>query len=168
MRVFIDPVSGDEFFSDSFPHTLIFDGTTIEAKAKYVTKGADNFQIAPDGDESAGEDGEGETVIDIVDKFELKEIGGQSKKEFMQWAKLYFGKVTQKLKDQDEADKVPAFKAGATALVKHIVGKFDEFQFFLGSKNDFEGAMCFAYQKEQEDEGPTFLFIKDGLKETKF
>ena len=41
-------------------------------------------------------------------------------------------------------------------------------QLFVGEKMDYEGAFCFAYQKEQEDEGPTFLFFKDGLKEMKY
>ena len=39
MRVFTDYISGDEFFSDSFPHEVIFEGACIEAKARYVTKG---------------------------------------------------------------------------------------------------------------------------------
>ena len=33
---------------------------------------------------------------------------------------------------------------------------------------DYEGAFCFAYQKEQTDEGPTFLFFADGLKGVKY
>ena len=77
-------------------------------------------------------------------------------------------KIVQKLKDQGKDDRVPEFKKGATELVKLIAGKFSEMQLFVGEKMDYEGAFCFAYQKEQEDEGPTFLFFKDGLKENKY
>ena len=39
----------------------------IEARAKYVTKGAEVVNIATDEEEEAA--GDGETVIDIQDKF---------------------------------------------------------------------------------------------------
>ncbi len=68
MRVFIDHISGDEMFSDSYPHVEIFDGAGIEAKAKYVTKGAAVVMLATDEEE---EEQEGETVVDIQDAFEL-------------------------------------------------------------------------------------------------
>ena len=164
MRVFVDPVSGDEFFSDSFKHTICFEEAGIEAMAKYVTKGAEVVMIATDEEEEAVE---GETVIDIQDKFGLNEVQGFSKKEFMMWAKAYLAKVTARLQETNP-DRIPGFKRGATQMVKLIASKWDEMQLFAGDKNDFEGAFCFAYQKEQEDEGPTFLFFKDGLKETKY
>ena len=48
-------------------------------------------------------------------------------------------------------------------MVKLIVDQFDKFQIFdCFYDND---ALCFAYQKEQTYEGPTFLFFKDGLRE---
>ena len=67
MRVWIDLISGDEFFSDSFPHTITMNGACIEAKAKYVTKGKEVVNIATDEEEE--DEGEGATVIDIQDKF---------------------------------------------------------------------------------------------------
>ena len=167
MKVFTDLISGDEFFSDSFPHQLTMNDACIEAKAKYVTKGKETVMIATDEEEE--DDGQGgETVVDIVDKFQLNEIQGWSKQDFMQWCRGYMQKVVQKLKDTGKDERVPEFKKGATELVKLIAGKWAEMQIFAGEKNDFEGALCFAYQKEQEDEGPTFLFFKDGLKENKY
>lgn len=165
MRVFIDYISGDEFFSDSYPHNMIFNDACIEASAKYVTKGAVQVNLATD---EAEEEQEGETVVDIQDAFELNEVQGFSKAEFMTWAKGYLTKTTQKLKDLGKEDRVPGFKSGAVQLVKLIAGKWDEMQLFVGSKMDYNGAFCFSYQKNQEDEGPTFLFFADGLKETKF
>ena len=94
MRVFKDVISNDEFFSDSFPHELLFEDACIQAKAKYVTKGAETVNIATDEEE---EEQEGETVIDIQDKFMLNEIQGWSKAEFMTWAKGYLKKVVAHL-----------------------------------------------------------------------
>lgn len=165
MRVFIDYISGDEFFSDSYPHQIIFNGACIEAQAKYVTKGAEVVMLATD---EAEDEVEGETVVDIQDKFELNEVQGFSKAEFMTWARGYLTKTAQKLKDLGKEDRVPEFKAGAVQLVKLIAGKWDEMQLFTGSKMDYNGAFCFAYQKNQEDDGPTFLYFADGLKETKY
>ena len=166
MRVFVDLISGDEFFSDSFPHEVTMNGACIEAKAKYVTKGQETVNIATDEEEE--DQGEGETVVDIQDKFMLNEVQGFSKAEFMQWVRGYMQKIVAKLNEQGRADRIPEFKKGATELVKLIAGKFSEMQLFVGEKMDYEGAFCFAYQKEQEDEGPTFLFFKDGLKEMKY
>ena len=141
-------------------------GACIEAMAKYVTKGHETVNIATDEEEE--DQGDGETVIDIQDKFQLNEVQGFSKAEFMQWVRGYMQKIVAKLNEQGRADRIPEFKKGATELVKLIAGKFSEMQLFVGEKMDYEGAFCFAYQKEQEDEGPTFLFFKDGLKEMKY
>ena len=97
MRVFKDLISGDEFFSDSFPHEVKFEDACIEAKAKYVTKGSNNIQIASDEEEQDEE--EGETVVDIQDKFQLNEVQGFSKAEFMTWARGYLPKVIAKLNE---------------------------------------------------------------------
>jgi len=166
MKVFTDLISGDEFFSDSFPHEVIMNGACIEAKAKYVTKGSDNIQIASDEEEM--DEGEGVTVVDIQDKFQLNEVQGFSRAEFMQWVRGYMQKVIAKLTEQGRAERIPEFKKGATELVKLIAANFAEMQLFVGDKMDYEGAFAFSYQKNQEDEGPTFLFFKDGLKECKY
>jgi len=85
----------------------------------------------------------------------------------MAWARGYLQKITTRLQ-ADDPERVPLFKRGATQLVKLIAGQFAEMQLFVGEKMDYEGAFCFAYQKEQEDEGPTFLFFADGLKGMKY
>ena len=38
----------------------------------------------------------------------------------------YLKKIKGKLEESGKADRVPTFQKGATALVKHIVEKFDE------------------------------------------
>lgn len=172
MRVYTDYISGDEFMSDSYPSVVSMEEACLEVKAKYVTKGAEHVDIganpsAEGGDDDGADDAAGETVIDIQDKFNLQEVQGFSKAEFLSWARGYLKKVTARL-NENNPDRVPGFKKGATELVKLIAGKFSEMQIFTGEKMDYDGAFCFAYQKEQEDEGPTFLFFKDGLKEMKY
>ena len=142
MRVFKDLISGDEFFSDSFPHEIVYEQAGIKAKAKWVTKGAEAVNIATDEEE---EEVEGETVIDIQDKFQLNEVQGFTKAEFVQWAKAYLPKVKQQLIDNGKEDRVKDFMKGASQMVKFIAGNFGEFQLFVGEKMDYEGAFCFAW-----------------------
>ena len=134
--------------SDSFPATMSMNDACMEVKGKWVTKGK-------------------EVVSDIQDKFNLQEINGWTKKDFMTWVRGFLKATTLRIKESNP-DREADMKAGATQLVKLITSKFDEFQIFAGEKMDYEANLCFAYQKEQEDEGPTFLFFKDGLNEKKY
>jgi len=165
MKVFKDIISGDEMFSDSYPHELIYDDVVYEVKAKYAKKGNDQICIA--SDDIADDDGDYETVVDLADSFKLNEITF-SKKDFMSYAKGFLKTMVTKLKENGKEDRIPGFKKGATDLVKFIAGKADEFQFFSGCSYDMDAGMCFAYQKNQEDAGPTFFFFADALIEEKF
>jgi len=53
-------------------------------------------------------------------------------------------------------------------MVKFIISKFDEFQFYAGAKYNMEAGLVCSYQKEQTDEGPTVLYFLDNLREEKF
>ena len=106
------------------------EGACIEAKAKNVTRKVRYGQY--------------ETYVNIQDKFELKEVQGLSKAEFMTWARGYLPKITAILK-VDNPERVPLFKRGATQLVKFIAGQFTKMKVFMGKNMDYEGAFCFAY-----------------------
>ena len=69
MRVWIDLFSGDEMVSDSYKMQLIHQDACLEVQAKYITKGNDQIAIA--SDDVVDDDGEGETVINIVDAHKL-------------------------------------------------------------------------------------------------
>jgi hypothetical protein len=165
MRVYVDLISGDEFVSDSYPSQLIHDDACLEVKGRYVKKGSEQIAIA--SDDIIEEDENAVTVVDIVDAFQLNEIQ-LGKKDFAAWVKNYLGKITEKLKEQGKEDRIDNFKKGATALTKAILAQFDEFQIYTGPKYDMEGGLAFSYQKEQTDDGPTFLFYADGFKIVKF
>ena len=164
VKVYSDIVSGDEMISDSYPHSFINENTTMEVRARYCKKGSDQIAIA--SDDQLDDDEEGETVVDVADSFQLNEIN-LGKKDVMMWAKKYFTTVTDKLKESDP-ERVPLFKKGATATIKLILSKHDEMQIFTGRSINMDGSLAFAYQKNQEDEGPTFLFFIDGMKGEKF
>eukprot|EP00826_Nyctotherus_ovalis_P035841 TRINITY_DN3114_c0_g1_i3.p1 TRINITY_DN3114_c0_g1~~TRINITY_DN3114_c0_g1_i3.p1 ORF type:complete len:151 (-),score=44.76 TRINITY_DN3114_c0_g1_i3:26-478(-) len=88
-------------------------------------------------DSGAGGVPEGETVIDIVDRFDLKETK-YDKKSFQAYAKLYLNKVKKYLQDKGKADRVAEFQKGALEIVKMILKNFDDFQFFTGNNMEDE------------------------------
>ena len=165
MRVYKDMISGDELCSDAYPQAWIYNDACMEVKASYTKKGSDQIAIA--SDDVIEEDDNAETVINIVDAFQLNEITF-TKKDFMAWVKGFLKLVSERLEADGKQDRVPEFKKGATELVKFIVAQFDEFQIFTGQSYNMEGALAFCYTKNQDDDGPTFLYFADSLKEEKF
>lgn len=85
----------------------------------------------------------------------------------MNMVQAYLKRVVGYLKEKGKEDRVADFQAGATELIKFVMGKFDEMQIFLGENMDTEGALCFAYTIDGETD-PTFLFFVDGLRQEKF
>jgi len=168
MKVFKDIISGDEMCSDSYPHVLLFDDACLEVKARYVKKGNDRFFLTKDEeDEAPDTDDKSPTVVDIVDSFQLNEIQ-MSKKDFMAYIKGFLTEVTARLTKAGKTERIPIFKKGATEMVKLIIARFDEFQIYTGQSYNMEGALAFSYTKEQTDEGPTFMYFRDCMKEEKF
>lgn len=165
MKVFKDLISGDELCSDSYPHQLIYDDACLEVKGRYVKKGGNQIAIA--SDDIIEEDDNLPTVVDIVDSFQLNEIQ-LTKKDFMQYVKGFLASVTARLEKDGKTERVPLFKKGATEMVKLIIARFDEFQIYTGQSYNMEGALAFSFQKEQDDEGPTFMYFRDILREEKF
>ena len=87
-----------------------------------------------------------------------------SKKDLMGWGKSYLKRIIDHLKENGKEERIPAFKKESTEMFKFIIAKHDEFQFYMGKGGDPSQTLAFSYQKEQEDEGPTFLFFADALK----
>jgi len=170
MKVFKDAFSGDEMFSDSYPHALCFGDAMYRIKSKYVPKD-DNIVIhekgafdADDVDDKA----DIEMVNNIIDSFHLQEVQ-LTKKDFMGYVKGYLKKAVAYLKENGKEDRVKAFQAGATEAVKFIAGQHGEFQFYVGQSFDMEAGIAMAYQEDQTGErGPDFLIFSDCLKEQKF
>ena len=168
MKVFKDAFSGDEMFSDSFPHVKVYGDSMWEVKSKYVPKD-DNVVIHEKGafDADEPEDtGDIEMVNNMIENFKLNEVV-MTKKDFMGMIKPYLKRGAGWLKEKNP-ERVKGFMSGATEAVKFIGGRFDEFQIYAGNSYDMECGCAFAYQKEQCDEAPTFLFFADCMIEQKF
>lgn len=165
MKVWIDLFSGDEMVSDSYKSQMLFNDACLEVQAKFITKGNEQVDIGGD-DENAGDGGEGETVINVVDAHQLQETQ-LSKKDFMAIVKAFLKRVVALLKEKGKEDRVADFQKGATDMIKFIISKFDEMQIFTGQSYDTEAGLAFSYTKDGECE-PVFLFFTDGMKEEKF
>ncbi|CDJ62470.1 translationally-controlled tumor protein, putative [Eimeria necatrix] len=171
MKVYKCVFSGDELCSDSYPHLVpfgddAFKDVAFEVKGTRVTKAAEDFGIADNSEEGEGgvEDA-AETVIDIINAFHLSETS-LTKKDFTTYIKGYLKRVMDYLQEHNPS-RVEAFKTESAALVKKILGSFDDFQFFMSESNDFEASLVYAYYKDEET-APRFIYLKDGLKEEKY
>jgi hypothetical protein len=150
--------------ADTYKYSECFGTAGLEFKANYRQKKGDQICIASD-DEIDENDDDAVTVVDIVDACELNEVA-MSKKDCMVWAKIFLKATSEYLKENGKEDRVAAFKKESTEMFKFIISKHDEFQFYTGKAADLTAAcsLAFSYQKNQEDEGPTFLFFQDALK----
>jgi hypothetical protein len=146
MKVFKDIFSGDEMFSDSYPHESVHGAAMWRVKSKYVPKD-DNIVIHEKGafDADEPEDtGAVEMVNNIIDSFHLQEVQ-LTKKDFMAYVKGYLKRSCAWLKENGKEDRVKDFQKGATEAVKFIVGKHDEFQFYVGQSFDMEAGLGMAW-----------------------
>ena len=86
----------------------------------------------------------------------------------MAYIKGYLKSIKEKLEASGKGDRVAAFQAGATNIVKLLVSKWDEVQVFTGESGNWDGGMAFSFMKNDSDDGPTFFFFLDGLKQEKY
>ena len=157
--------TGIEMFSDAFPTEEMFDGTVFAVKSSALEKKAMKFDIG-DCDDVDDQD---EQVNDIIDGFKYNLVT-LTKATFQPLAKGYLKLISERIKAKypGDEDKVKHFQKNSVELMKFILGKFDEFEFYLNEENNTEGAMTFAYWQDSAlDKGPTFLYLKDGLEREK-
>lgn len=77
-------------------------------------------------------------------------------------------KVKAHLQETGQDARIPDFQKGATQMCKHLLEKFDEIQMFTGESFNMDAGLAYCYYKDQNDDGPTFFFFVDGMKEEKF
>ena len=175
MKVFIDVFTGDELCSDSYPMKVV-DNVYYEVEGKniVVSNDIDDSLIggnkAPEGSEAATEE-EGAisssavTGINVVLTHKLSETSFD-KTSYKDWLKTYSKKLKEHL-EKNAPERVQPFQSGMTKLAKEILGKFDEYRFYLGESNDIDGMVVLQYYRE-DGLTPVFIFFKDGLKEEKY
>merc|ERR1712241_986340 len=115
-----------------------------------------------------GTDAASESGIDIVLNHRLVETGFGSKKDYTVYLKDYMKKVVKYLEENDRKDEVDGFKTNISGVMKELLGKFKDLQFFTGESMDAEAmfAMC-LYKDVNGEERPVLMFFKHGLEEEK-
>jgi hypothetical protein len=69
--------------------------------------------------------------------------------------------------EEKNPSRVAAFKAGMQKWAVGVLGKFDEWRFYIGESMNAEGMVILqGYRDDQTT--PYFVFFKDGLEEEKF
>ena len=91
-----------------------------------------------DGDEG----GDSSTVsgVDLVLNHRLTETGFGSKKDYMVYLKDYMKKVVKYLEENDRASEVDTFKKNINGVMKDLLGKFKDLQFFTGEAFRYNSA----------------------------
>ncbi|KAL1124271.1 hypothetical protein AAG570_002041 [Ranatra chinensis] len=172
MRIYKDIFTGDEMFSDSYKMKLV-DNVLYEVYAKLITRKHGDIQL--DGaNPSAEEAGEGtdeavESGVDVVLNHRLCEtFAFGDKKSYTAYLKDYMKKLVGKLEEKSP-DEVNTFKTNMNKVMKDLLGRFKELQFFTGESMDIDGMIALLEYREIENESvPVLMFFKHGLEEEKF
>nr|AGN29585.1 translationally-controlled tumor-like protein [Acartia pacifica] len=171
MKIFKDVFSGDELFSDTYKIQLI-DDCLYEVYGKHVTRTEGDIQLeganasAEEADE--GTDSSSVSGVDIILNHRLTQTGFGTKKDYMTYLKGYMAKVTKHMEENGKADKVDAFKANINKVMKELLGKFKDLDFYCGESMDPEAMVLILDYKEVDGvEHPVILAFKDGLDEEK-
>jgi len=170
MRIYKDILSGDEIFSDNFKMKLV-DGVLYEVYGKLVSRKHGDVHIdganpsAEEADE--GTDEAVETGVDIVLNHRLMETQFD-KKTYMTYLKDYMKKIIEKLQEKSP-DQVDLFKTNINKVMKDILGRFKDLQFFTGENMDPDGIVVMIEYKDVDGVNmPVLYAFKHGLEEEKF
>lgn len=80
----------------------------------------------------------------------------------------FFFRLVAKLEEQSP-DQVEIFKTNMNKVMKDILGRFKELQFFTGESMDIDGMVALLeYREIDGDSVPVLMFFKHGLLEEKF
>jgi flavodoxin len=172
MRIYKDIYTGDEMFSDTYKVKLV-DEVLYEVYGKLIQR--KQGDIAIDGfNPSAEEADEGtddavESGVDIVLNHRLCEtFAFGDKKSYTSYLKEYMKKLVATLEEK-APDQVDIFKTNMNKVMKDILGRFKELQFFTGESMEIDGMVgLMEYREIDGDSVPVMMFFKHGLDEEKF
>merc|ERR1711917_45170 len=128
--------------------------------------GANASAEGEDGD--AGADPSSVSGIDIVLNHRLTESGFGSKKDYTVYLKDYMKKIVTYLENNGRGGEVEEFKKNINGVMKELLGKFKDLQFFTGESMEAEAMILVMYYKDyQGEERPVLMAFKHGLEEEK-
>jgi len=174
MKIFKDVFTGEELFSDTYDMKLI-DDVIYEVYGKHETRkegdvvlsGSNASADGADADEGADDPG-AVSGIDIILNHRLQSTGFGTKKDYLEYIKIYMKKVIKYLEDNDRKDEVDTFKTNINKNIKGLLGKFKDLQFYLGEGMDSDGMILILDYKEYNgEERPCLIAFKHGLEEEK-
>merc|ERR1712083_1147163 len=170
-KIYEDVFTGDEMFSDTYPIKLV-ENCLWELTGKHISRTQDDVKLeganasAEEFDE--GTDAASESGIDIVLNHRLVETGFGSKKDYTAYLKDYMKKVVKHLEDNNRAGEVDEFKKNINGVMKELLGKFKDLQFFTGESMEAEAMILIMDYKDYEgEERPVIMAFKHGLEEEK-
>ena len=94
----------------------------------FVLEGAN--ASAEEGDEGTEE--AMESGVDLVLNHRLVETGFGKKADYMNYLKDYMKRVVAYLESNNKADQVDGFKKNINGVMKGLLGRFNDLQFFTG------------------------------------
>lgn len=172
MRIYKDLFTGDEMFSDTYKIKLV-DDVLYEVYGKLVTRKSGELNIAgfnPSAEEAdEGTDEMVESGVDVVLNHRLQEtFAFGDKKSYTLYLKDYMKKLVARLEEK-APDQVDVFKTNMNKVMKDILSRFKELQFFTGVSMDIDGIVGLMEYREIDGESvPVLMFFKHGLEEEKF
>ncbi|XP_077269875.1 translationally controlled tumor protein [Temnothorax americanus] len=172
MKIYKDIFTGDEMFSDTYKIKLI-DDVLYEVYGKLITRRSGDVEIAgfnPSAEEvDEGTDVAVESGVDVVLNHRLQEtFAFGDKKSYTLYLKDYMKKLVAKLEEKSP-DQVEVFKTNMNKVMKDILSRFKELQFFTGTSMDIDGIVgLMEYREIDGDSVPVLMFFKHGLEEEKF
>merc|ERR1712020_494610 len=172
MKIYKDVFSGDELFSDTYPMSLTKD-CLYEVVGKYETR--KEGEVVLEGSNASAEEADEGTEessvsgVDVVLNHQLVETGFGSKKDFTTYLKDYMKKVVKHLEEDDDTkDQVDGFKKNIQTVMKELLGKFKDLQFYTGESMDPSAMILMVeYRDVNGEERPIIMGFKHGLREVK-
>merc|ERR1712053_66022 len=142
-------------------------GHETRTEGEIQLEGSNASAEGADADEGADAAGS-VSGIDIVLNHRLTETGFGSKKDYMVYLKDYMKKVVKYLEENNRAGEVDTFKKNINGVMKGLLGKFSDLQFYQGeSMNPAAMVALIDYREIDGEERPVIMFFKHGLEEEK-
>merc|ERR1711983_19731 len=108
--------------------------------------------MGAEGGDDEGTESSTVSGVDLVLNHRLTETGFGSKKDYMVYLKDYMKKVVKYLEENDRASEVDTFKKNINGVMKDLLGKFKDLQFFTGESMDAEAIIMIMDYKDYEGE----------------